>query len=135
MFKNMGKASEFCKDNGTLIHTRFSSIVENVSKTLKDAADFLKSYTFLIPPVKQTFWVLWLSLLINFTQSCTWISYFSSQRDGETVKQTFPLLASSFKTPNKATGNIGSLEFSREKYIPCAVSYIDKLKYKHLNNK
>lgn len=55
MFKNMGKASEFCKDNGTLIHTRFSSIVENVSKTLKDAADFLKSYTFLIPPVKQTF--------------------------------------------------------------------------------
>lgn len=55
MFKNMGKASEFCKDNGTLIHTRFSSIEENVSKTLKDAADFLKSYTFLIPPVKQTF--------------------------------------------------------------------------------
>lgn len=55
MFQNIGKASEFCEDNGTLIQTRYSSVVENISKMLKDAADFLKSYTFLIPPVKQTF--------------------------------------------------------------------------------
>lgn len=55
MFQNIGKASEFCEDNGTLIQTRYSSIVENISKMLKDAADFLKSYTLLIPPVKQTF--------------------------------------------------------------------------------
>lgn len=48
-----------------LIQTGFTLKVEDISKKIKDTAEFFKlfSYTFLIPPVKQIF----LSALIKST--------------------------------------------------------------------
>lgn len=75
----------FPKTLDSLIQTRFTSAVGNVPSTLKDTKEIFKpfSHPFLTPAVKQILWVLWLTLLlINFTQSCTWMSYSCSKGAG-----------------------------------------------------